>query len=225
MYTSNGRAAPDRYVKLQLGFPDAGGVMTDFESFRAQTDAQGLFTFPKVPPGRHKLERLLRRVSGDTTSWTHQPRMEVEVTPGETKTVTIADTGSTVRATLRWPEGFVRDGSWRVGAMVSTPFPQPAPEVLSNPDALAKWRSSPEIQAAMAASRHYQFGENADGSWRVEDVPAGEYVVNFSAVKTGQTGIPSKDSLVAGVPLKIPADSTTATIDVGELVLRRLEQR
>ena len=225
VYTSNGRAAPDRYVKLQLGYPDASGVITDLELFRAQTDAQGLFTFPKVPPGRHKLERLLRHVSGDTTSWMHQPRMEVEVTSGETKAVTIADTGSTVRATLRWPEGFVRDGSWRVWAMVSTPFPQPAPEVLSNPDALAKWRSSPEIQAALAASRHYQFGENGDGSWQAEDVPAGDYVVNFSAMKNGQTGIQSKDSLVGGVPLKIQADSPTDTIEVGELVLRRLEQR
>lgn len=225
VYTLNGRAAPDRYVRLQLVYPDVGGVGTDFESFRTQTDERGRFTFPKVPPGRHKIECLLRHVSEDTISWTHEPRMEVEVMLGETKSVDIADSSFVVRATLRWPEGSMLNGSWRVSAMIATAAPQPAPEILSNPDALAKWRSSPEIRAALAASRYYQFGENSDGSWQAEDVPAGEYLMNFSAVKTGQVGVPGKDSLFAVVPLKIPADSPTDTIDVGAVVLRRLEQR
>src|SRR6185369_5535492 len=102
-----------------------------------------------------KLVRLLWETNGTETSSAHSALMDVEVLSGETKTITIRAVGYTVTARVRWPEGLKRDNSWRILAAITTPSPALPVEVSLNPEALAKWRSSPEIQNFIMRARRY----------------------------------------------------------------------
>jgi len=227
-YLVNGQPAAGRLMMLQLGsqlgFGDFSSVKADIHKFQTSSDAQGRFMFPQAPPGKRHLVRLLPQTNGTTILWMNRPLADVEVVSGETKTITVGGAGYTVTARLRWPEGFKRGDFWRVFAAVTTPFLQPPAEVGSNPEALAKWRSSPEIQALLSSARRYQMTEMSDGVWQAEEVPSGQYHASFNAVSEPGGRGADAISLGAGTSLTIPTDPPTGAIDLGEIIVRKMER-
>jgi RNA polymerase sigma factor (sigma-70 family) len=223
-YLVSGKLAAGRLVRLQLGFGDFMSVSADLHKFQTSSDAQGQFTFPQAPPGKHHLVRLLPQTNGTTVSWMNRPLEDVEVVSGETKMITVGGVGYTVTARVRWPEGFRRGDSWRVFGAVTTPFLQPPAEAASNPEALAKWRSSPEIQTLLSSVRRYQMTEVSDGVWQAEEVPAGQYNASFSALSQPGGDGAGAVSLNAGTTLIVPVEPPMGTIDLGEITLRNVER-
>src|SRR2546428_10889253 len=107
-------------------------VNFDFLSFRANTDAQGHFLFPKVPAGKYTVIRLVHQTPN---SFAHQPLpdSEVEIRAGETSTVTLGGNGYTVRAHARWPAGVTPDKNWHLMASVHTALPPALAELDKDP--------------------------------------------------------------------------------------------
>lgn len=75
---------------LQFAETHQGTLALDFQTFVAETDARGRFTFPKTPPGRHRILFLIPSSDSGRTVFTHWPAGEVEVRPGETAPVEVS---------------------------------------------------------------------------------------------------------------------------------------
>jgi len=170
--------------------------------------------FEKVPPGQHRLVRLQQ--SGES-SWSHVPLQEVEIESGETTIVELGTSGYLVTAHLSWPAILKREPSWQVFATIHTPSPKLPPEVSKDPEALAAWRSKPDVQNLIANARSYPLTENSDGTWTVEDVLAGDYELSVRAVGNGGEGDTAGVQADFNVPITVPAEPAQGTLDLGEL--------
>jgi hypothetical protein len=67
--------------------------------------------------------------------------------------------------------------------------------------------------------RHYQLKETSEGIFTAENVPPGEYVATVVANEASTNGIPR---IVARIelPVTVPADPPSGTLDLGELTLQ-----
>ena len=220
-YLSRGQPAADRELLFQYGQGDFTTVSSDSRAYQVRTDRDGRFVFPQVPPGQHRLVRLVPEKGlpgmSSGTVWSHQPLLQVDIRPGDTTTVTIGGTSYTVRARLQWPADLPREANWRVVGVVRTPV-LPAPEETRNsPQALAAWRNRPEVRGAFAGQRFFPLAETTDGTWVAEDVPAGSYVLFVGAVGPGETAGQFKERARAEVPVVVPADPPSGVLDLGEI--------
>ena len=205
-FLSGGKPAADRELTVESTGP---GPRTRWFEFRVRTDADGHFTFSKVPPGKLKLVLLIR--------FRDTPLTDVDAVPGETKTVTVG--AYTVTAHLGWPADLKRQADWPVFGYIHTPLPPRSADVMSNPQAFAAWRETPEVKAAYANMQNYQFTETAEGEMTAEDVPAGSYVLSVN-VSEAPTDGKAKRLALGEVPFTVPADPPSGTLDLGEIVLK-----
>ena len=88
-YVSGAKGVAGRELFFEYGRDGAGSVLADFPAYRVTTDENGHFTFSQVPPGKHRLVRLIQEGIGSLTMWSHRPLEEVEIRPGETTRVTV----------------------------------------------------------------------------------------------------------------------------------------
>ena len=86
-WLSGGKPASGRELFFQFGSAGTDAVGSDFQAYDIETDGNGRFTFPKVPPGLHK---LARRIPLDAHSWTEDIIRDLAIRPGKTTTVTLA---------------------------------------------------------------------------------------------------------------------------------------
>ncbi len=218
-FLSGGKPAANRV--LTLGSTTAVsllGLVFDFDSFPVETDAQGRFAFPKVPPGRLKLTRLVSIGSGASCMFTAVELMVVEIRPGETTTITVGGSNYTVTAHLRWPTELKRTPDWRVMAFA---YPAAPPNVMDNPDALATWQKTPDGRAATANIMQHPLMETSDGAFVTEDVAVGRYIlyVQVFGPAPARTAFGEPRAWVQ-VPFTVPADPPSGTLDLGEIVLK-----
>lgn len=222
-YLSRGQPAADRELLFQYGQGDFTTVSSDSRAYQVRTDRDGRFVFPQVPPGQHRLVRLVPEKGlpgmSSGTVWSHQPLLEVDIRPGDTTTVTIGGTSYTVRARLQWPADLPRAANWRVVGVVRT-SELPAPdEARNNPQALAAWRNLPEVRGAFANQRFFPLTETTDGTWVAEDMPAGTYVLYVNAIEPTGTAGQFKQRARAEVPVMVPADPPSGVLDLGEVLM------
>lgn len=224
-YLSGGQAVAGRELLFQCGQGDFNTVSSDFNAYQVKTGSDGHFVFAQVPPGKHKLVRLVQEkgMPGGTsgTVWTHMPLLDVEIRPGETTTVTVGGANYRVTAHLRWPADLKREANWRVFAAIHTPFSSPPPaDAMNNPQALAAWQAMPEVKAALANMRQYPLTETAGDVLLAEDVPAGSFVLSVSVIQLPEKAGQTKLWAQAEVPVSVPADPPSGTLDLGEIVLK-----
>jgi hypothetical protein len=190
----------------------------DGNAFSATTDVQGHFVFPQVPPGKFRLTWPVPEGNGVTTM---KPVAETTVRPGETATVMIGE-GYIVSLRLRWPDDLALAKSTRTGVFMHTPGPEPPALIMHDPQALAQWAQSPEIQARMHDVRGYELVEGADGVWTADGVQAGTtYALESRAMDVAATNGLSPFIAYGQTSVTIPAEPSTGQIDAGELVLQR----
>ncbi len=169
-YLAGGEPAANREILFQGGTDSPTSALTEITSFRTITDADGGFVFPTVPPGSHKLVRLVPQPltladGSQTRSFMHQPLMGVEVLSGEVTWVTIGADTWTVTARVHWAEGAELDPDRSINA-----FLQPAalvvPESMrEDPNALAAWYARPEVREIMDQTPPRPLVKGADGRW------------------------------------------------------------
>jgi beta-lactamase regulating signal transducer with metallopeptidase domain len=190
----------------------------DFDTYRAQTDEQGRFVLTNVPPGERQLFRLYPLDRQGHRLWGPSPLQTITVESGETTRVDFGGSGRTIigkvvpneerainwqSGLLNWQEAFHTLGPRR-GAF-----------------------DSPEEREARARYRSYfvQFAD--DGSFRIEAVLPGKYVLSLIFNEPG-TAAPfnarpvrvSSKAILGGVRREVevaPAGSPRRHRDLGIL--------
>jgi RNA polymerase sigma factor (sigma-70 family) len=219
-YLLGSEPAVGRDLFLEFVQQDATSIGFDFMAFKATTDSQGHFQFPKVPPGKLKIIRLAHI---PPNGFAHQslPEAEVEIRSGETTTKTLAGTGYTVRARLRWPDDVTPGKDWNCFASLATKPPQAILDAANDPGAAAQLQSSPELQNYRVSARQFQAEIANDYSTvTVENVPAGNYVLFGSAFLNGQGELKLAVSGYSSA-LTVPSDPPNGKLDAGDIVLRK----
>jgi peroxiredoxin len=187
--------------------------------FRVDTDEQGRFSFSHVPPGPIQLARLIPM---GPRSWTFSHVQSVLIPPGETIEVVYGGTGRPVTGRLALSDPG-REVDWRHGHnSLSTKMPQP-PQGSSREEIMA-WQQSEEFRDAIANRRSYGIVIDEEGSFRVDDVPAGEYRLSFNLTE------PADDRPGMGTPIGSLSREVTVPgmaearsdepLDLGELIIQ-----
>ena len=160
--------------------------------YEVEADETGHFTFPTVPPGNLTLSKWSSR---GTRQAALNPLADVAIQAGENKTIAVGAYTATAR--LRWPEGIKREADWSILAYYL------------------------QRQIAGPTGPGHRLTQTPDGALAAEDLTAGSYLVVVSvAGPPGSDGL-AKTLLRAEVPFTVPAEPSSGTLDLGEIVLQR----
>ena len=169
----------------------------------APTDAEGNFTFATVPPGEWVVARELNQLPEGKAGVrfpVYSHGVPVVVGAGETAAVTLGGEGRTIVGRAVAPNSLTAD-VWMensVALILKVPTPNaPLPPKLAGfssgndfqaanatyaEQSLAYWNSDTGL-SQQRLQREYRAMFAADGSFRVADVPPGEYTVKVNLVK------------------------------------------
>ncbi|MCX7009709.1 MAG: carboxypeptidase-like regulatory domain-containing protein, partial [Kiritimatiellaeota bacterium] len=169
------------------------------QEYTTMAGQDGRFVFEKVPPGKSKVGRVIR-TRWTENNWWEGPGHQVAVTvpPGQTVTIQVGGTGRAVVGRIVAPVGSTNGVNWpRVSYSGSIGLPQPAyPKDFDSMSPKEKrawldaWQTSAEGKAFIEAQRGrqilYVITVNADGSFRADDMPSGDYVLRVEAELTSK---------------------------------------
>jgi peroxiredoxin len=159
-----------------------------YHDIQTATDTDGRFNFPKVPPGRASVAVQVK-LSENMTGFTQSTPVTVKA--GETVEVNIGGTGRPIVGRIKAPAE-LKDVNWSAsqsGFMTKIYAPQPRfpdnwneMEQADRQKWIDAWNKSADGKAqreAVEKRRYYTLRVNQDGSFRADDVPAGEYQANI----------------------------------------------
>ena len=212
----------------------------------ATSDAEGRFVFATVPPGEWKVQRELNKLPEGkvrirVSAYSHG--VPVTLRAGETATVTIGGSGRAVIGRAVAPESLGAD-VWTensVALILKVPtsgapqapnlddFPttqefQAANEEYSRAS-LAYWNSEDGL-SQQRLQREYRAMFGPDGTFRIDDVPPGEYTVKVDLVRPPKLseGNPLKFTRIAALETDVtipdasgPSDDTPVSLGLIEL--------
>ena len=170
------------------------------------TDDDGRFIFERVMPGPMTAYRYVN--DEDHHGWTASNPIRVDVKPGETARIQVGGTGRPIIGRLAMPEGIsLANFVLGHGGNLSTEWvPPPTPDdyVDWSDERQSSWwqdfRQTPEgrayIQDPGRLDREYAVTIRPEGTFRIEDVPAGRYVLKLPF--SGNTGDNFSDRLALG---------------------------
>jgi len=198
-----------------------GNFEYQYGDFSMMTDHEGKFRFTHVPPGTRWLIRLIP--THDTSRmWSHYTPVDVQ--PGKVTKVTVGGTGRAVIGKVE-PDDRARIVNWRSqGFSMNTVMKKP-PTNLRTAEEYRAWNNSPEMRAAIEAQRHYAVIFADDGTFRVDDVPAGKYEVNFYFNEPRNGGVNGSGGQIGTIrhEFEVPEMSggrSDEPFDLGTLVLK-----
>lgn len=163
-------AKPGANEVVALGFGDAFTTLDQpiYLNYLAIADKRGRFTFEKVPslePAEIGRQIVLSRGGPlKRNGLTHSKTIELK--PGKTTRVTLGGTGRPVIGQLQLPAGAKNKADWNSFMNQSFIYKSVPFGAVPNPAML--FRNSPS----------YRFPVQPDGSFRVEDLPPGDYVLS-----------------------------------------------
>jgi len=171
-----------------------------FDQLSAKTDDDGKFVVDRVPPGSWTIGR---RVALSDNSWTDAAIQSVEVEPGKTVSVQAGGTGRAVVGKVVLPPELSARSDWAYGNcritsqwQVSLAGPTvPLLIRMSSAETQQQWWQNwlktdagkayvANQRKAMAHMRSFPFSVNPDGSFRVDDIPAGDYELSINIQQT-----------------------------------------
>jgi len=152
----------NKAISLWLEKPDEPNSPRIYHDCRAVTDNEGQFVFERVAPGKATISRELD-LGGGFYSYSHSKSIETKA--GETISVNIGGTGRPVIGQLVIPDDIKDKFYWRYT------------------------RCSLKINSPENPYKNLNFKCEEDGSFRVDDVPAGDYCLYVTAYEP-----PSKPS-------------------------------
>jgi RNA polymerase sigma factor (sigma-70 family) len=148
------------------------------------TDAQGRFIFERVTPGVMMVYRNVDHQ--DHQGWTPSNPVFVDVSPGLTLHVQVGGAGRPVIGRLQVPQGFsLADLVSDEGQLTTGRVPPHQPDGFPDftPEQQEAWYDrfykTAEGRGYFQGERQYAVDLQADGSFRIEDVPAGNYALEL----------------------------------------------
>jgi hypothetical protein len=156
-------------VQLQFGLGD----------YRTRTDSSGRFTFYFVPPGNRVLFRWIHLGEQRHTGAYRTP---ITIRSGEATQVMLGGTGRTVIGRATRPDA-VEASQWQAGDyFLYRRRPRP-PASLQTKEEIEAWRKLPANRSAHELFQIYPVIMAGDGSFRAEEIPAGEYQLTLRLSK------------------------------------------
>jgi peroxiredoxin len=190
------------------------------------TDGEGRFLAERVLPG----EATVNRQVGQAQRNSFAREQRVTVKPGETVKVTLGGPGRTLTGRFSPPIGTSRKIDWQRCAFLVQPERKapkvPASVASKDPEAIRHWYkawlTTDEGQASHLADQPAYCRVQDDGTFQVEDVPAGNYQLCACVYDRGDEADRSIRPLGNAVQeVKVPADgASTAAIDLGLIELK-----
>lgn len=227
---------PGARQTLYFGYADRSGQNTKkpqvFAYHGVEADESGRFRFERVMDGEVSVAKTVK-ISDRKTGYSFGTNVVVE--PGQTLEVTLGGNGRPVVGRIDFPSD-LKKGSWTSGeanvrANVKMPKSVIPPEFrkMTAEEKTAwfeKWRYTLRDEAILAEQRrvneqkkYFAARVEADGSFRIDDVPEGSYVLNITltdlpmgqrygpdeeiATATHEFTMPSIPGGVSDVPLEL----------------------
>lgn len=187
-------------------FPLVEGLPFPIFNYAVTTDNDGHFAVDRVIPGRVRISlNMWPIVDSDIRVAAAASQTTIDVLPGKTNTIEIGGTGQAVTARIEAPEA-LREKIDLTFAVVQVNVPhlrlpllQPAPipqEIRNNPNEVEAWMRQWERtdegkkwvalklahaarQEQTASAPNYWATADRQGKFRLEDLPAGDYVMNI----------------------------------------------
>ena len=193
-------------------------------SYDSQSDRDGRFVFERVAPGRLTVYRPVRQAEGQTLSLlTH-----VDVAPGRTVRIQLGGTGRPVVGRLVLPAGVAMNHLVVGFARLQTEppvLPLPAGSAPLTDEQWCAWwdafRQTPECEDFFYGQHQYAVSFRPDGTLRIEDVPAGRYVLKLPFVGNAGGNHPELRAFTrASVTVPpIPGGRSDEPLDIGTIPL------
>ena len=214
--------APNKKVSAWLNKHAIDGRI-DYET---TTDEHGRFVFERVTPGAITVYRYVD--TADHRGWIPSNPAVVDVNPGQSVHIEVGGQGRPVVGQLKIPQGFkLTDlvcGFCKLATIRHEPRqPDDYPDYSS--DEKGAWYErfwkTPEGKMFYQEERQYAVALNADGTFRIDDVPAGQYVLTLPF--RGRTSSDESEILAAAqsdvaVP-SIPGGRSDEPLDLGTIKL------
>jgi hypothetical protein len=218
------RPAPGQKVAAWLVNSGFSGRV-DYDTM---TDESGGFVFERVTPGRMEVYRYVD--DANHRGWTASNPVAVPVKPGETVRVQVGGTGRPVVGRLVWPEGaamsdFVLDHGGNLANEPPAPVTPMDYQDWTRQQRSAWWdafRNTPQGRAHLEnRERQYAMDLQPNGTFRIEDVPAGRYVlkVPFEGRTEGDRSGRRAFAQVEVVVPAIPGGRSDEPLDIGAIPL------
>jgi hypothetical protein len=146
--------AANETVRLGFDRPIDRSAPRIYHDYRAVTDSNGTFVFDRVPPGEATISRSIR-ISDRMTRYSHSTSVEVEA--GQTASITIGGTGRPVTGTVLVPGYLKEKFAWQY-----TDY-------------------GLRVDSSEGPYRQLGFKIQGDGTFRIDDVPSGNYYLYVNA--------------------------------------------
>ncbi len=208
-----------------------------YHDCRAVTDSKGHFVFERVPAGLAQVGRVIK--TGESSTGWFAPTshaVPIEIKAGDTITVTIGGTGRPITGKVTVPADYKEPINLAFGDNIlylklpEKPRPENFDEMTMEERGAwyVDWEKSEEGKAILAARRKqrrsYDVKIEHNGTFRVEDVPAGKYklVIDvFEPPVGGQCGIGESIGWVGHEfeVAEMPGGRSDEPLDIGTLEL------
>lgn len=207
------RLAPGGTVRLFYSPDVSGNAPQPYFSYTTTTDDHGRYVIERVPPGEVQVAREVQR-SNQTTAYTHNSRVEVK--PGQTARVDIGGTGRPVIGRVITPGLASEARIFRLSGLTPT-------EVVPR----LKEAEQPAPQRPMPTQ--YAVIIETDGSFRVDDVPAGEYDWRVQVYDQPTSRLRGFGELRGSINRKVevpemPGGRSDEPLDLGEIEVDMLKR-
>lgn len=151
------------------------------DSYAAETDREGRFTFDRLPPIAGSVRAYLG--PWQDSQLTSSQSVPVDLAPGEERTVSLGGVGATITgqvlATGR--DEVPLDRNWSLNYLIrrdgGVPLPEGFPELSFNPQepVKASWFRDPNCQGWLQSRSNYFVKLSPEGQLQINGVPAGTY--------------------------------------------------
>lgn len=186
-YLIGDRPGPGVQITLRGHLQNSSTSLISIHStHEATTDADGRFTFERVIPFEDL--RVARQDEQETPGRVWSQGETVRIEPGETKPITLGGVGLPVVGRVARPDGWTEPVNFTQQATATVVSDQPVtpypPELFRDQTTLQggywfewseAWRTTPEGRAFADQSRRVSVALAPDGSFRIDDVPPGDY--------------------------------------------------
>lgn len=206
----------------------------------AMTDNTGHFVMDRVPAANVSVGRWIRINGGRSGSFTTTHNVRLRTEHGQTSHVTIGGTGQPVTGQLLAPAGLDHKIDWSESSgslHTKTPLPPKTPDdwnTMTDEQKRARQQivaaENKAYEEALKTMVRYPLAVLPDGSFRVEDVPPGDYQLDVTVSEPRTNGVAVTEQPVVSLVHEftipdLPGGHTDEPLDLGDLELKPVKLR